>query len=246
MTGKRAAVAVVAVLAVAFAFAGVVGLASAGANSGGDEPCVPSEAWTETIPGTPDQWWNFSPNDHHAPFVGPPGFPTDQRGTWQGPHENGGPQQGTYGTFPNGNPHKGGNWFHREQGTPDQVIEHPAVECPTEPTDPPTTEPTEPPTTDPTEPTEPPTTEPTEPPTTEPTEPPTECPDRPIIGGPCDPTTPTEPPEVIPPTSEPPVGDPPTIEQRCTPTKCVRITTDGGEVINREVYRYPDATEEGM
>lgn len=88
---------------------------------------VDEEAWTEIIPATPDLWWNFSPNDSQGTFEGPPSFPTDDRGTWQGPHENGGPAQGTYGTFPVGNPHKGGNWFHREQGTPEQTIEHPEI-----------------------------------------------------------------------------------------------------------------------
>lgn len=86
---------------------------------------VDEEAWTETIPGTPDLWWNFSPNDHSGPFDGPPSFPDDDRGTWQGPHESGGPSEGTYGTFQQGNGH--GSWFHREQGTPEQTIDHPEV-----------------------------------------------------------------------------------------------------------------------
>jgi hypothetical protein len=64
----------------------------------------------------PGKWWNFSPNDNNAPFVGPPAFPNDPRGTWQGPHTEGGPQQDQVGTYPNGNPDKGGNWFHREPG----------------------------------------------------------------------------------------------------------------------------------
>ena len=31
-------------------------------------------------------WWNRSPNKDQGPFEGPPAFPTDPRGTWQGPH----------------------------------------------------------------------------------------------------------------------------------------------------------------
>ena len=44
-----------------------------------------------------------------------PAFPTDARGTWQGPHENGGPTQDTGRQLPD----RGGNspFFHREQGT---------------------------------------------------------------------------------------------------------------------------------
>lgn len=80
---------------------------------------------TETIPATPDLWWNWSPNKDQGPFEGPPAFPVDPRGTWEGPHENGGPSQDTYGTFQQGNGN--GSWFHREQGTPEQTIVTPAV-----------------------------------------------------------------------------------------------------------------------
>jgi hypothetical protein len=66
-------------------------------------------------PGTASQWWNFSPDDNRGPFEGPPAFPTDPRGTWQGPHTEGGPSQDLTGTFQQGS----GNapWFHREAGT---------------------------------------------------------------------------------------------------------------------------------
>lgn len=59
-----------------------------------------------------DHWWNWSPNDTSGPQNYVPNFPNDPRGTWQGPHVNGGPSQGTYGTFQTG----GGNspYFHRE------------------------------------------------------------------------------------------------------------------------------------
>ena len=67
----------------------------------------------EAIPGN---WWNWSPNKDQGPFDGPPAFPTDERGTWQGPHTEGGPSQDLTGTFQQGQ----GNapWFHREPGTP--------------------------------------------------------------------------------------------------------------------------------
>lgn len=90
-----------------------------------DETVVISEAWIETIPAVPGQWWNFSPNDNKGPFDGPPAFPTDERGTWNGPHANGGPSQDLTGTFQQGNGN--GSWFHREPGTAEQTIEHPAV-----------------------------------------------------------------------------------------------------------------------
>jgi len=71
---------------------------------------------TKTRTLGPDLWWNFSPNNTHTTFHGPALWPTDSRGTWQGPHENGGPQQDEFGTFANGNPDNGGNWFHRDHG----------------------------------------------------------------------------------------------------------------------------------
>lgn len=78
------------------------------------------------VPGTPDTvtstWWNWSPNKDTGPFDGPPAFPTDPRGTWQGPHTNGGPGQDQIGTYRQGNGN--GSWFHRENvvtpGTPAQ------------------------------------------------------------------------------------------------------------------------------
>lgn len=72
-----------------------------------------SATWVPTV-SEPDRWWNWSPNDSQGPQDYTPDFPNDDRGTWQGPHNNGGPKQGTYGTFRNG----GGNssFFHREKG----------------------------------------------------------------------------------------------------------------------------------
>lgn len=72
--------------------------------------------YTEGTPAGPNLWWNWSPNNTHGPQNYTPAFPSDARGTWQGPHENGGPMQSTFGTFQTG----GGNspFFHREHGTP--------------------------------------------------------------------------------------------------------------------------------
>lgn len=136
--------------------------------------CVPKDAWVETInhaavgeptktipnpdyvpatdPVTVSTWWNWSPNKDQGPFDGPPGFPVDERGTWQGPHTEGGPGQDRTGTYQQGEGN--GSWFHRETVTtpgkpavgeptltvpnPDYVpartetINHPAVVCPPE------------------------------------------------------------------------------------------------------------------
>lgn len=128
----------------------VVGLVSTGQAANGDEPCVPSdaytetiehpevshnetvtvvdqEAWTETVPGVAAFWANFAPNNNNAPFIGPPFYPSDPRGTWIVHNNDGGPGQDQSGVYPIGNPHKGGNWFYREQGTPDTFINHPEV-----------------------------------------------------------------------------------------------------------------------
>lgn len=76
-----------------------------------------TRTWVEGTPATPDLWWNWSPNKTKGPQDYVPNFPTDSRGTWQGPHENGGPQQSTYGTFKTSDRGKS-SYFHREQGTP--------------------------------------------------------------------------------------------------------------------------------
>lgn len=111
-----------------------------------DNTCVPTDAipaYTEVVPDithpavgeptievtNPDyvpaveastKWWNFSPNKGQGPFDGPPTFPSDDRGTWQGPHTNGGPGQDQTGVYQQGNGH--GSWFYRENtpGTPAQ------------------------------------------------------------------------------------------------------------------------------
>ena len=88
---------------------------------------VVKKAWTETIEGAPGVWANFSPNDSQATFVGPPTYPSDQRGTWHHHGDLPPGQAGSDGVYANGNPAKGGNWFYREAGTEAQTIEHPAV-----------------------------------------------------------------------------------------------------------------------
>lgn len=73
-----------------------------------------SKTWVPAV-SEPDLWWNLSPNNSQGPQDYTPAFPNDSRGTWQGPHSGGGPNQDTYGTFQTG----GGNspFFHREHGT---------------------------------------------------------------------------------------------------------------------------------
>lgn len=75
-----------------------------------------SRTYCEGTQAGPDLWWNWSPNNSTGPQDYTPAFPDDERGTWQGPHENGGPTEDTYGTFQAG----GGNspFFHRDHGTP--------------------------------------------------------------------------------------------------------------------------------
>jgi hypothetical protein len=80
----------------------------------GESKHVTQEAVAGT-PGTASQWWNFSPNKDQGPLVGEPSFPTDARGTWQGPHTEGGPDQDLTGTFLSGQGNA--SWFHREPGT---------------------------------------------------------------------------------------------------------------------------------
>lgn len=163
---------VVAFMAAAFLFSTAVALgAAAFASDNEDSPCVPKDAYTETInhlavthvvhheavAATPDLWWNWSPNKNQGPFDGPPSFPVDARGTWQGPHENGGPDQDTFGTFNSSHGQSGNvSWFHREHGTAEvaaydetvvdheasvETVDHSAVTCTTDPTTAPTPDP---------------------------------------------------------------------------------------------------------
>lgn len=155
--------------AVALAVAGVLIAAplTAAATEQGTPPevCVPSEAYTEVVPDiehpaeyetvviTPGveastKWWNFAPNKDQGPLEGEPSFPEDERGTWEGPHTEGGPGQDQEGVYQQGEGN--GSWFYREnteaqeevteerlvkeawtEVVPD--IEHPAVVCEDEP-----------------------------------------------------------------------------------------------------------------
>jgi LPXTG-motif cell wall-anchored protein len=72
--------------------------------------------WVDEVPS---KWWVWSPNKDQGPFDGPPAFPDDERGTWQGPKINGGPDQDTYGTFNVSNGDNGrSSWFHRSVPVP--------------------------------------------------------------------------------------------------------------------------------
>ena len=87
---------------------------------------VDQEAWTETVPAIAELWQNFSPNKDQGPFEGPPTWPEDPRGTWNHilkpiPPGHAGPD----GVYQNGEGN--GSWFYRRAGVPEQVIEHPAV-----------------------------------------------------------------------------------------------------------------------
>jgi hypothetical protein len=182
------------VLVTAIVFGAVLATASADTP----EPCVPSEAWTEIVehpavthdevivvvdePGysetvtLPGIWWNFSPNNNHEPFDGPPTWPTDERGTWHDHGQLPPGQAGPDGVYQQGQGN--GSWFYRAQGKSyiidyppvtheetitvvdeeawTETIEHEAVECddltdsigPTDPSDP--TDPVDP--VDPTDP----------------------------------------------------------------------------------------------
>jgi hypothetical protein len=93
-----------------------------------DERTVEDEpAWTEEVEVEPGFWSNFEPTDTHAPFEGPPTWPTDPRGKWSEPKYDGGPQKDAEGVFQNGQGH--GSWYFRAQAQY-EVIEHPAVTHP--------------------------------------------------------------------------------------------------------------------
>lgn len=204
------------------------------------------EAYDEVIPGTGAIWANFSPTKPKT-FVGPPSWPTDERGKWnvhdQIPPGHAGPD----GVYSKGNPNKGGNWFYRQAGTPDEVVhhdavthkefkfafDHPAIDCP-----PPTEEPT-----------------PTDTPTTEqPCEtdyngeeegcgtPPTDTPTTPT-DTPTTPSAPTETPTTPQTQDAPPV----TVENSCSASKCVKITKDSsGKIVDKQVVKYDNPKEEGL
>jgi hypothetical protein len=81
------------------------------------------DAYDEVV--TPSQWWNWSPNHSQGPQDYVPNFPTDERGTWQGPHTNGGPDgEGTFNVSHGSSGNS--SWFHRN---PAVVVHHDAVEA---------------------------------------------------------------------------------------------------------------------
>lgn len=116
-------------------------------DAGGDprvctERVIDKAAHDEVVPGTPSKWWNWSPNKDQGPFEGPPAFPEDERGTWQGPHTEGGPGQDQVGTYQASNGQGNSDWFHRQAATEDRTIHHDAtfktveVPCPDKPSKP--------------------------------------------------------------------------------------------------------------
>ena len=75
-----------------------------------------TRAKIQGTPAGPNTWYNWSPRYTDGPQNYTPSWPSDSRGTWIRHDNNGGPKQGTFGTFQTG----GGNspFFHREHGTP--------------------------------------------------------------------------------------------------------------------------------
>lgn len=74
---------------------------------------VPGELITPAVEAVPSKWWNWSPNHVRDPQDYVPNFPSDKRGTWHGPHTDGGPDG--KGTFQAGSGnHEDASWFHRE------------------------------------------------------------------------------------------------------------------------------------
>jgi LPXTG-motif cell wall-anchored protein len=79
---------------------------------------VDAEAYDETVIDSPaveavaEVWANFSPNHSRTPFVGPPLFPVDPRGTWH-LHDHIPPgQAGPDGVYSTSN-HGHASWFYR-------------------------------------------------------------------------------------------------------------------------------------
>lgn len=126
----------IAMLAVvAVALLGIV-LPAYGTADGGDEPCVPQEAWSETIehPEVTEEafheavtetirheavtetvegvWANFSPNDNKGLFDGPPTWPSDPRGTWNIHGQLPPGQAGPDGVYQQGSGNS--SWFYRQ------------------------------------------------------------------------------------------------------------------------------------
>lgn len=151
MSKTRIAV-IAAILALVAAIIGIGIATSAQATV-----CVPRDAYVEHVehdavthqekvidaPASPAVWANFSPTNTHAPFVGPPSYPSDSRGKWNVHNQIPGGHVGPDGVYAKGNPAKGGNWFYRKAAVAEQShmitvvdheaytenIPHPAVVC---------------------------------------------------------------------------------------------------------------------
>jgi hypothetical protein len=93
---------------------------------------VDEEAWSETIPGTPAQHYSWTGGrlDVDSPPTEVPPSDNWQANTEQEPHDNG---QGNPATWVNASLHYTANsqghasWFYFTEGTPDLVIDHPPV-----------------------------------------------------------------------------------------------------------------------
>ena len=66
----------------------------------------------EKVIDAPEVWANFSPNDKHGTFEGPPSWPTDPNGTWQIHDKIPGGHDGPDGVYHQGNGN--GDWFYRQ------------------------------------------------------------------------------------------------------------------------------------
>ena len=118
---KRSTLTMLLLVVIAMTF-GIFSSSNAGAVVS-EEKCyeqVTEYQYERVIPGTPDEWYNFSPNKDQGSFEGPPTWPTDERGTWNHIDKPIPPgQQGPDGVYQNGNGN--GSWFYRKAGTPDTV-----------------------------------------------------------------------------------------------------------------------------
>lgn len=135
----------------ALALGGVLAIGGAASATTPATECVPSEAYIEDVPdiqhaavGEPTitvdnpeyvpgveattKWWNFAPNKDQGPLEGEPAFPLDERGTWEGPHTEGGPGQDQTGTYLEGEGNA--SWFHRENTPAVEPVGEPTIEIP--------------------------------------------------------------------------------------------------------------------
>jgi hypothetical protein len=154
---RNSTIALIAVIALVIAILALV-FSSNRARANADEtPCVPSDAWSETVF---DHWQRYSWTGGPHEQQDPPAFPSSD---WQ-PNVQGDPHGiGVAGAYfvSHGNSGRG-DWFYLE--AVNITVDHPAVICEEDPTDPTPTDPTDPTEPTPTDPTEPTPTDPTDPP----------------------------------------------------------------------------------